>query len=41
MFNSFRTGRAELGDLGMFAVLGVVILVLVMYLLNEAAVIIT
>ena len=36
-FNDYRTGRAELGDLAMFAVIGVVVLVLMVYLATEAA----
>ena len=40
-FNEYRIGRAELGDLGVLAVVGAVVLVLMVYLLNEAAVIIT
>ncbi len=39
-FNEYRMGRAELGDLGVLAVVGAVVLVLMVYLLNEAAVII-
>ena len=31
------TGRAELGDLAMFAVIGVVVLVLMVYLATEAS----
>ncbi|MCP5353230.1 MAG: TIGR03745 family integrating conjugative element membrane protein [Chromatiales bacterium] len=36
-FNDYRTGRAELGDLAMFAVIGVVVLVLMVYLATEAS----
>ena len=39
-FNEYRIGRAELGDLGVLAVVGAVVLVLMVYLLNEAATII-
>ncbi|MCK9987475.1 MAG: hypothetical protein AzoDbin1_03947 [Azoarcus sp.] len=39
-FNEYRMGRAELGDLGVLAVVGAVVLVLMVYLLNEAATII-
>ena len=39
-FNEYRMGRAELGDLGVLAVVGAVVLVLMVYLLNEAAIII-
>jgi integrating conjugative element membrane protein (TIGR03745 family) len=36
-FNEFRVGRAEIGDLMLYAALGVVILVTVVYLLTEAS----
>ena len=36
-FNDYRTGRAELGDLAIFAVIGVVVLVLMVYLATEAS----
>ncbi|HEX7635852.1 MAG TPA: TIGR03745 family integrating conjugative element membrane protein [Noviherbaspirillum sp.] len=36
-FNDYRSGKAELGDLTMYAILGVVILVTVVYLLTTAA----
>jgi integrating conjugative element membrane protein (TIGR03745 family) len=36
-FNEFRVGRAEMGDLMIYAVIGVVILVAVVYLLTEAS----
>lgn len=36
-FNEFRVGRAEAGDLMVYAVIGVVILVAVVYLLTQAS----
>lgn len=36
-FNEFRIGRAELGDVVIYAVVGVVILVILVYLLTEAS----
>lgn len=36
-FREYRVGRAELGDLMLYAVLGVVILVAVIYLLTQAS----
>lgn len=36
-FNEYRIGKAEAGDLMIYAVLGVVILVAVVYLLTEAS----
>ena len=36
-FNDFRSGKAELGDLSLYAVVGVIILVLMVYLLSTAA----
>jgi len=36
-FNEFRIGRAELSDVVVYAVVGVVILVILVYLLTEAA----
>ena len=40
-FNEFRNGKAELGDLSIYAVLGVVLLVTVVYLLTTADGVIT
>ena len=36
-FNEYRIGRAEAGDLMIYAVIGVIIIVAVIYLLNEAS----
>lgn len=36
-FNEYRIGRAEIGDLMIYAVIGVVIIVAVIYLLTEAS----
>jgi len=36
-FNEFRVGRAELSDVVIYAVVGVVILVILVYLLTEAS----
>ena len=36
-FNEFRVGRAEAGDLMIYAVIGVVILVAVVYILTQAS----
>jgi integrating conjugative element membrane protein (TIGR03745 family) len=36
-FNEYRVGRAEAGDLMIYAVIGVVILVAVVYLLTQAS----
>ncbi len=36
-FNEFRIGRAELSDVVVYAVVGVVILVIIVYLLTEAS----
>lgn len=36
-FNEYRIGRAEAGDLMIYAVIGVVIIVAVIYLLTEAS----
>ena len=36
-FNEYRIGRAEVGDLMFFAVVGVIIIVAVIYLLTEAS----
>lgn len=36
-FNDFRIGRAELSDVVVYAVVGVVILVILIYLLTEAS----
>lgn len=40
-FNEFRAGKAELGDLSMYAVLGVIMLIVVVYLLTTADGVIT
>ncbi|MBC7501844.1 MAG: TIGR03745 family integrating conjugative element membrane protein [Herminiimonas sp.] len=40
-FNDFRAGKAEIGDLTLFAVLGVIVLVTTVYLLTTADGIIT
>lgn len=36
-FNEYRVGRAELGDLLTYVILGVIVLLIVIYLANEAS----
>ena len=40
-FNEYRAGKAELGDLTMYAVLGVILLIITVYLLTTADGVIT
>ena len=40
-FNEFRAGKAEIGDLTMYAVLGVILLIITVYLLTTADGVIT